>query len=107
MELAWSEWEAAFVDIDACVELVLDFPEAMEHRHFKARGMIVEVPALDGSSQKQIASPFKFSRCKAEYRHVGVELGEQTEMVLKNLGYTEHQIEKLKSDGVCEDNKTS
>ena len=95
------------MDIDACVELVLEFPEAMEHQHFKARGMIAEVPALDGSSQKQIASPFKFSRCKAEYRHVGAELGEQTEMVLKNLGYTEQQIEKLNNEGVCVDNKTS
>ena len=89
LERPWSEWEAAFADIDACVELVLEFPEAMEHQHFKARGMIAEVPAVDGSYQKQIASPFKFSRCKVEYRYVGAELGEQTEMVLKNLGYTE------------------
>ena len=107
MERPWSEWEAAFVDIDACVELVLEFPEAMEHQHIKAREMIAEVPTLDGSAQKQIASPFKCSICKAEYRHVGAELGEQTEIVLKNLGYTEQQIEKLKKEGVCADNKTS
>jgi alpha-methylacyl-CoA racemase len=79
----------------------------MEHQHFKARGMIAEVPTVDGSYQEQIASPFKFSRCTVEYRHVGAELGEQTEMLLKNLGYTEQQIEKLKNDGVCADNKTS
>jgi len=106
LERPWSEWESAFADIDACVELVLEFTEAMEHQHFKAREMIIEVPASDGASHKQIASPFKFSTCKAEYRHVGTELGEQTEMVLKDLGYTEQQIERLKRDGVCADNKT-
>ena len=101
LERPWPEWEAAFADIDACVELVLEFPEAMEHQHFKAREMIAEVPTLDGSAQKQIASPFKFSICKAEYRHVDAELGEQTEMVLKDLRYTEQQIEKLKYRRLC------
>ena len=107
LERPWSEWEAAFADVDACVELVLEFPEAMEHQHFKDREMITDVPTSDGATQKQIASPFKFSKCKAEYRHVGVKIGEQTEIVLKDLGYTEQQIEKLKNDGVCADNKTS
>ena len=105
LERPWTEWEPVFADCDACVELVLEFTEAMEHQQFKAREMIADVPASDGSSQKQIASPFKFSVCKAEYRHVGVELGEQTDMVLKELGYTTQQIEKLKNDGACADNK--
>lgn len=105
LERSWTEWETAFADTDTCVELVLEFTEAMEHQQFKAREMIADVPASDGSSQKQIASPFKFSVCKAEYRHVGVELGEQTDMVLKELGYTTQQIEKLKNDGACADNK--
>ena len=107
MERPWSEWETAFADIDACVELVLEFSEVMEHQHFKARGMITDVPTSDGESHKQIASPFKFSICNAEYRHVGAELGEQTETVLKDLGYTKKQIEKFKNDGVCADNKTN
>ena len=94
------------MDINACLELVLDFLEAIEHKHFKTRGMIAKVPDLDGLSHKQIASPFKFSRCRAEYLDVGAELGEQTQMVLNNLGYTEKQIEKLKINGVCADNKT-
>ncbi len=105
LERSWTEWETAFADTDTCVELVLEFTEAMEHQQFKAREMIADVPASDGSSQKQIASPFKFSVCKAEYRHVGVELGEQTDMVLKELGYTTQQIEELKNDGACADNK--
>ena len=106
LERTWSEWESAFAYCDACVELVLEFPEAMEHQQFKDREMIKDVPVQDGSSRKQIASPLKFSACKPEYRHVGVELGKQTDIVLKELGYTFEQIKKLKNAGVCADNKT-
>ena len=106
LERTWSEWESAFAYYDACVELVLEFPEAMEHQQFKDREMIKDVPVQDGSSRKQIASPFKFSAVKPEYRHVGVELGKQTDIVLKELGYTLEQIKKLKNAGVCADNKT-
>ena len=105
LERTWSEWESAFAYCDACVELVLEFPEAMEHQQFKDREMIMDVPVQDGSSRKQIASPFKFSACKLEYRHVGVELGKQTDIVLKELGYTLEQIKKLKNAGVCANNK--
>ena len=106
LERPWFEWEAVFAETDTCVELVLEFQEAMEHPQFKARGMITEVPAKDGSTHKQIASPFKFSACKPEYRHVGTELGEHTDMVLKELGYSVQQITQLKKDGACADNKT-
>ena len=106
LERTWSEWESAFSCCDACVELVLEFSEAMEHQQFKDREMIKDVPVQDGSSRKQIASPFKFSAVKPEYRHVGVELGKQTDIVLKELGYTLEQIKKLKNAGVCADNKT-
>ena len=107
LDRPWSEWEVAFADCDACVELTLEFPEAMEHQQFKDREMFVDVPDSSGSTQRQIASPFKFSSCKPEYRHVGVELGEQTEMVLKELGYSLKQINELTKAGVCEVNKAS
>jgi len=107
LERPWSEWEAVFADCDACVELVLEFPEAMEHQQFKDREMFVDVPDSSGSAQRQIASPFKFSSCKPEYRHTGVELGEQTDIVLKELGYSLKQINELKKEGVCEVNKAN
>ena len=102
LEFPWSYWEVVFADCDACVELVLELPEAMEHQQFKEREMFVDIPDSSGSTQTQIASPFKFSSCKPEYRHVGVELGEHTEMVLKDLGYSIRQINELIEAGVCE-----
>ena len=69
--------------------------------------MFVDVPNSSGAIQRQIASPFKFSSCKAEYRHVGTELGEQTEMVLKGIGYSLKQINELAKAGVCEVKKSN
>jgi crotonobetainyl-CoA:carnitine CoA-transferase CaiB-like acyl-CoA transferase len=62
--------------------------------------MIVEVPKPDGTTQKQIGSPFKFSLCKPVYRHVGMEAGRDTQDVLARIGYSEDEIEYMKTAGV-------
>ena len=63
--------------------------------------MITKIPDSYRGYQKQISSPFKFSKCKPNYLHIGSELGEHTVMVLKNIGYKRKEIEKLKKQGVC------
>ena len=67
--------------------------------------MVIKVTDQNGENQKQIASPFKFSACKPIYNHAGLETGEKTDLVLKKLGYTKDDIENLKKEGVCADNK--
>jgi crotonobetainyl-CoA:carnitine CoA-transferase CaiB-like acyl-CoA transferase len=58
------------------VEPVLSFSEAVNHLQIQAREMITDVPRTDGSTQRQISSPFKFSDYKLEYKHVGSKRGE-------------------------------
>ncbi|AKP46511.1 CaiB/BaiF CoA transferase family protein [Bacillus smithii] len=96
----FNEWCDIFYDFQACVEPVLTFSEASEHPQLKAREMIVEVPKKDGTTQKQIACPIKFSAGKAQYKHVGSLLGEHTEEVLEELGYTREEVLKLKDKGI-------
>jgi alpha-methylacyl-CoA racemase len=96
----YEEWVNVFADVPACVEPVLTFSEACEHPQIKAREMVVEVPKPDGTAQKQIATPIKFSACKPEYKHVGGKLGMNTLEVLKELGLSEHEIHQLKEKGV-------
>ncbi|CAM4153151.1 CaiB/BaiF CoA transferase family protein [Bacillus paramycoides] len=81
----YKEWSVIFADLPACVEPVLKFSEACEHLQIKAREMIVEVPKPDGTSQRQIACPIKFSAYKPEYRFVGVKVGAHTEEILQKL----------------------
>lgn len=97
----YGEWLEVFnEDFEGCVEPVLTFAEASEHPQLSARKMIVKVPKPDGTTQRQIASPLKFSSTKSVYSHTGSTLGEHTAEVLLALGYTKKQIEKLQEKGV-------
>ena len=95
-----ADWQAIFEPLDVCVEPVLTVPEMAEHPHTAARGMVVEVPKPDGSSQRQIASPFKFSGSQPAYKHVGAATGAHTEELLHEIGYSEAGIHTLREAGV-------
>lgn len=94
------EWQAIFEPLDVCVEPVLTIPEMADHPHTAARGMVVDVPKPDGSSQRQIASPFKFSGSQPSYKHVGAPPGTHTNELLSQIGYTKEGIHTLKEAGV-------
>lgn len=77
-----SEWEAIFANVDACVEPVLTFEEAVEHPLFIEREMFIDVPKPDGTTQKQIACPIKSNIFKPEYNNIGVESGANNSEIL-------------------------
>ncbi|WP_434697066.1 CoA transferase [Pseudomonas sp. Z1-14] len=91
---------ALFAEVDACVEPVLELDEALEHPQLKARHPVTQVPRGDGSSQAQMACPLKFSEGLPEPRHIGARLGAHTEQVLRELGFSDERIARLRDDGV-------
>jgi len=95
-----AEWTAVFADLDVCVEPALTIPEMLAHPHTQARGLVVEAPKPDGTSQRQIGSPFKFSAGRAEIRHVGASLGEHSDEILAEASFDEEQIKSLRNAGV-------
>nr|WP_318036015.1 CaiB/BaiF CoA-transferase family protein [Halobacillus shinanisalinarum] len=95
LEKTYDEWFTIFNDVDACVEPVLTFSEAVEHPQVKARNMIVDVPKSDGTSQRQIASPIKSTAYKQKYKFVGGKRGENTLEILRQIGLNEGQIKEL------------
>ncbi len=82
-----AEWLDIFSPLDVCVEPVLKVSEALEHPQIQARGMVVDVPKPDGTFQKQIANPLKFSASQPQYQHTGTVLGAHTEEILREAGY--------------------
>ncbi|MGX1184465.1 alpha-methylacyl-CoA racemase [Pseudomonas sp. F-14 TE3623] len=87
---------ALFAELDACVEPVLSLGEAVRHPQLKARELVTEVPRGDGSTQAQMACPLKFSDGLPEPRHIGARLGEHTDQVLGELGFSVERIEELR-----------
>ena len=96
----FDEWATIFAQLDVCVEPVLTIPEMVEHPQTQARGMIVDVPKPDGTTQQQVGSPFKFSQTGAEYRQAGGAIGADTNDVLTELGFSDLEISKYWEEGV-------
>ena len=94
-----SFWQSLFAERDVCVEPVLTIPEMLKHPQVQARNMVVAVPKPDGRLQQQIASPFKFSEGEAEYKWVGTAVGQHTDEVLIEAGYTRAKIKQLQHAG--------
>ncbi|MBV7480567.1 CaiB/BaiF CoA-transferase family protein [Pseudomonas sp. PDM31] len=87
---------ALFAELDACVEPVLSLGEAVLHPQLQARELVTQVPRGDGSSQAQMACPLKFSQGLPEPRHIGAALGQHTDQVLGELGFSAQRIEQLR-----------
>lgn len=96
----YDHWCRLFAELDCCVEPVLSFSEAVDHPQLKARGMVVSVPRHDGGSQRQVASPFKFSATPPAYRFSGARLGQHGDEVLREQSFSEDEIRALREGGV-------
>ncbi len=92
----FAELCALFATLDACVEPVLSLGEAVRHPQLKARALVTDVPRGDGTTQAQMACPLKFSQGLPEPRHIGAALGQHTDQVLGELGYSAERIEALR-----------
>ena len=102
-ERTLDEWIAVFAATDACVEPVLTPSEMAEHPQVAARGMIVDVPKPDGSTQRQIGCPIRFVGSEMVRRRVGPPTGADTDAILAEAGFSEIEIDELRRAGVFGD----
>ncbi|MCU0265757.1 MAG: CoA transferase [Actinomycetia bacterium] len=88
------EWAALLGETDACAQPVLDWTEALEHPHLRARGTYTTV---DGVQQPAPAP--RFDRTSTAVRHGPPAPGEHTLEVLAELGFPTDEAERLLADG--------
>jgi crotonobetainyl-CoA:carnitine CoA-transferase CaiB-like acyl-CoA transferase len=91
-----AEWEAFGAEHDCCLEPVLDLDEALEAAD------VVEL-AQPGVKQpvRLLGAPFKLSRTPADPRGPGPALGEHTDEVLAEAGYSPDEIAALRAEGAA------
>jgi crotonobetainyl-CoA:carnitine CoA-transferase CaiB-like acyl-CoA transferase len=77
---------------------VLGFAEAITDPHVQARGLVQHVDLGDGVGT-HIGFPVKLARSQPALRHRAPELGEHTDGILSELGYTEADIAGLHARG--------
>jgi crotonobetainyl-CoA:carnitine CoA-transferase CaiB-like acyl-CoA transferase len=96
-----AQWEAFAREHDCCLEPVLELDEALSSELVGARGMVVDIEQ-SGSERavRQLGIPVKLARTPGEHgRLPGPALGEHTEMVLRETGYSEAEVAELLEAG--------
>lgn len=83
-----SQWCELLEGTDVCFAPVLDLDEAPLHPHHTARGSFATV---DGITQPSPAP--RFGRTNVDACHRVGEIGAETEAILRELGYSEREIE--------------
>jgi len=90
------EWDKVFEGANACYAPVLAMSEVRHHPHHQARGSFID----DGEVWQPAPAP-RFSRTPGEIRSCAAEIGEHSEEILRELGWSDAQIaEKVQSGAV-------
>jgi crotonobetainyl-CoA:carnitine CoA-transferase CaiB-like acyl-CoA transferase len=97
---ARDEWVEALGKADVPASPLKEFDEVMRDPHVAARKMIQKISLPNGEKLRQVAFPTKLSTTPAQVRMPPPGLGEHTEEVLAELGYTEGEIKSLKGQNV-------
>ncbi|MDR7076080.1 crotonobetainyl-CoA:carnitine CoA-transferase CaiB-like acyl-CoA transferase [Neobacillus niacini] len=97
------EYKEIFESLDKCgvpCGPIHTIDQILNHPHVKARDMIQEINHPIVNNLKVPGFPVKLSETPANLRHHPPLLGEHTDDVLSELGYSEEQIEELKNNKV-------
>lgn len=94
------EWFEELRGRDICVGPVYSLDEVFEDPHTQARGMIAEVQHPEFGAIKQVGVGPKFSETPGTVRSTAPKRGEHTAEMLQEAGYSDGEIEEMKSIGV-------
>ena len=93
------EWWEILSKNDICVGRMLTLDELEHDPQIRARNMVVEVEAPDGAKVKQVGISIKLSDTPGSIRSLASKIGQQTEEIMNDLGYTENDVERWRAEG--------
>jgi alpha-methylacyl-CoA racemase len=97
------QWEAFARENDCCLEPILELDEALDSELVRAREMVVEVDQPGAErAVRLLGLPVKLGRTPGDHARLpGPALGEHTEEVLRDAGYTAAEVAELLAEGAA------
>ena len=95
-----AELERDLVKAGLPASIVRTLPEILGHPHVRERGILEQVPASDGDEPLTlVGSAFRLGDDGPGFRGGVPALGQHTDEVLRDLGYAEAEITRLRASG--------
>lgn len=91
------EWLDALEAAKVPCGAINDLGEVFADPHVQARGMTVAMPHPHSDALRLVASPMKLSATPVQYRRPPPLLGEHTDEVLREFGWTEDDLQQLRT----------
>jgi crotonobetainyl-CoA:carnitine CoA-transferase CaiB-like acyl-CoA transferase len=95
-----AEWLSQLADLDICFGPVASVSEMLDDPQVRHRQMVLEFSDRRGERRRTLGNPIKLSADGPTIRTPPPELGEHTDAVLTELGYTPAQIIDLRTRGI-------
>jgi alpha-methylacyl-CoA racemase len=93
------EWWELLTRADICVGRMLTLDELENDPQIRARNMIVEVETPSGETVKQVGISVKLSETPGSIRSLAPTLGQHTDAILADLGYTPQDVARWRAEG--------
>ena len=94
-----AQLDGVFTEAGVAGGSVQDIPEVVHDEQLNARGMLWEIDDPGIGKYKNMANPIKMSLTPPALRCGAPLLGQDTDHIRKELGYTDQQIAQLHEDG--------
>jgi crotonobetainyl-CoA:carnitine CoA-transferase CaiB-like acyl-CoA transferase len=93
------EWWQILTGADICAGRMLTLDELENDPQIRARNMIVEVETPTGETVKQVGISVKLSDTPGSIRSVAPTLGQHTDAILADLGYSPQDLARWRAEG--------
>jgi crotonobetainyl-CoA:carnitine CoA-transferase CaiB-like acyl-CoA transferase len=95
-----AHWIALLEEAGVPCAPIQDYGQVFGDAHLLARGFFWDAPHPTLGEVRQLGSPMRFSESPTRRDRAGPLFGEDSEAVIRDLGYDQEEVEALVSEGV-------